>query len=114
MQLSKGERLEKRRGAPAYQRAQGHMALDFVISFLENNPPKVTTTAQPNMYFDLWKLGQEHHYIPWWSLGPILGALILFTLALTLTRARGRQLHRTWTNVSISIAQHSHINSENH
>ena len=90
MQLSKENRLARRRDASAYQRAQANLALDFIYSFQSQQHPRVTTTEPTSLHFDLWGMGHDDHFIPWWSPGAMLAALLLLTLPLTLLRGRAR------------------------
>ena len=94
MKLDREERLERRRNSPDYQRAQGHMALDFISEFIALSPPEVTTTERPAIEFDfdLWGLGHEGHF-NWWAFAGMLVAAIAFSGFMAFARAGARAAH---------------------
>ena len=85
--LSPSKRLAIRKCSPAYQRAMGHLALEYIREFLALQPPAAPTTRPSVTDFDLFGLGHKGHFALWLLPGVLLGMATL-TLGLTVYKAR--------------------------
>ena len=76
--MTAAERLERRRQSKAYKRAMSNINLQFISSFLAEQPPTDPTVKGRVRDFDPSGLGDESHFsLLWWLPGILLSLLAL-------------------------------------
>ena len=84
--MTAAERLARRRQSRAYKRAMSNISLQFINSFLAEQPPTDPTVKGRVRDFDPSGLGDESHFSLLW----LLPGILLSLLALALYLAKGQ------------------------
>ena len=84
--MTRAERLARRRQSRAYQQAMSNISLQFINSFLAEQPPADPTVKDRVRDFDPSGLGDESHFSLLWLLPGILLSLLALALYLAVSQ----------------------------
>ena len=92
-QMTRAERLARRRQSRAYQRAMTNLSIQFINDFLAEQPPAGPPVKDTVRDFDPSGLGDETHFSLLWLLPGFLLSLLAITLYLAVSKPKAQNHH---------------------